>query len=173
MRVKHFLAAAPLLVAGCVMPMQTTAVSAAPTASPAETGRYAASVSRIFELINAERQRQGLRPLLFNAQLDRMARIQAANMAHFQKMAHTIPESQLPTLTDRARYVGYPYREVAENIALGYPTPEAVVRGWMNSSGHRHNILNSGVLETGIAIARSSGGGLYYAQVFGRQGTSF
>ena len=102
-----------------------------------------------------------------------MAKIQAANMAYFQRMAHTLPESQLPSLTDRARYVGYPYREVAENIALGYQTPEAVVRGWMNSTGHRRNILNSGVLETGIAIARSSAGGLYYAQVFGRQGTSF
>lgn len=175
MRVINIFAAATLsvLVAGCVMPVQATAVSRAPTVSPGETGRYAASVSRIFDLINVERQRQGLRVLAYNGQLDRMAKIQAANMAHFQKMAHTLPESQLPTLADRARYVGYAYREVAENIALGYQTPEAVVRGWMNSSGHRRNILNSGVLETGIAIARSSGGGLYYAQVFGRQGTSF
>jgi uncharacterized protein YkwD len=175
MRAKPLLAAATVsfLVVGCVVPMQAPAVSAAPPAPPAETGAYAASVSRIFDLINAERRGQGLRPLAYNERLDRMARIQAANMAHFQKMAHTLPESQLPTLTDRARYVGYPYREVAENIALGYPTPEAVVRGWMNSTGHRGNIPNSGVSETGIAIARSSRGGLYYAQVFGRQATPF
>jgi uncharacterized protein YkwD len=176
MRVTDFLAASAvsLLVAGCVVPMQMPGSASEPAAPAASTSTaYARSEGRIFDLINAERSRQGLRPLAFNAQLDRMAHIQAANMAHFQKMAHTLPEAQLPTLGDRARYVGYPYREIAENIALGYPTPEAVVQGWMNSTGHRRNILNSGVEETGIAIVRSAAGGLYYAQVFGRQGTSF
>ena len=58
---------------------------------------------------------------------------------------------------------------IAENVALGYPDAETVVQGWMNSKGHRANILNSEVAETGIAIARSSAGGLYYCQVFGRR----
>jgi uncharacterized protein YkwD len=171
MRVTTLLAAAAsVLAVGCVMPMQNTTASApAPTASPGESGAYRASVSRIFDLINVERRRQGLRPLVYNEQLDRMAKIQAANMAHFQKMAHTLPDAQLPTLTDRARYVGYGYGEIAENVALGYPSAEAVVQGWMNSTGHRRNILNSGVVETGIAIVRSSAGGLYYCQVFGRR----
>jgi len=96
-----------------------------------------------------------------------MAKIQAENMAHFQKMAHTLPDAQLPTLGDRARYVGYSYGRLAENVALGYPNAETVVEGWMNSSGHRRNILDAGVVETGIGIARSSAGGLYYCQVFG------
>jgi uncharacterized protein YkwD len=98
-----------------------------------------------------------------------MAKIQATNMAHFQKMAHVLPEAQLPTLADRAHYVGYGFGEIAENVALGYPSAEAVVEGWMNSPGHRANILNPGVVETGIGIARSSAGGVYYAQVFGRR----
>ena len=101
-----------------------------------------------------------------------MAKIQAENMARFQKMAHTIPESELPTLGDRARYAGYPFGRLAENVALGYPNAETVVQGWMNSTGHRRNILNSDVGETGIGIARSSAGGLYYCQVFGRRLTS-
>jgi len=136
---------------------------------PAASDAYSASVSRIFDLINAERRRRGLRPLVFNAQLDQMARIQATNMAYFQKMAHVIPQAQLPALADRAHSVQYPFAEIAENIALGYPSAEAVVQGWMNSPGHRANILNPGVVETGISIARSAAGGLYYCQVFGRR----
>ena len=98
-----------------------------------------------------------------------MAKIQAANMARFQKMAHDIPDASLPTLGDRARYVGYRYSRISENVALGYPNAEAVVNGWMTSTGHRRNILDGGVVETGIGIARSAAGGVYYCQVFGQQ----
>jgi uncharacterized protein YkwD len=167
---KLLLAAAGILVvADCTIPMAGTAASS--TASTAASGRSAsgATESRIFALINAQRQHHGLRPLVYNAQLDRMAKIQADNMARFQKMAHTLPDASLPTLGDRARYVGYPYGRIAENVALGYPSAETVVEGWMNSSGHRRNILDGEVLETGIALARSSAGGLYYCQVFGRR----
>jgi uncharacterized protein YkwD len=98
-----------------------------------------------------------------------MAKIQAMNMARFQKMAHVLPGADLPTLAERARYVGYPYGRIAENVALGYPNAETVVEGWMASKGHRANILDREVVETGIGIARSSAGGLYYCQVFGRR----
>ena len=161
-------ASAVFITGGCTIP----AVSSAPTgatATPAAPGRYGATESRIFDLINRERRHQGLPALVFNTQLDQMANIQAQNMAHFQKMAHVIPEASLPKLGDRARYVGYPFGRLAENVALGYPDAETVVQGWMTSKGHRANILNSDVVETGIAIARSSGGGLYYCQVFGRR----
>ncbi len=107
--------------------------------------------------------------LVYNEQLDRMAKIQAENMARFQKMAHVIPGANLPTLTDRARYVGYPFSRLAENVALGYPNAQTVVEGWMYSKGHRANILNAQVAETGIGVARSAAGGLYYCQVFGRR----
>ncbi len=159
-----------LLTVGCSVPMAAPARTVARSAPPtAASDAYAASVGRIFDLINGERRRRGLHPLVFNAQLDQRARIHATTMAYFQKMAHVIPQAQLPALSDRAHSVGYPYAEIAENVALGYPSPEAVVQGWMNSSGHRANILNPGVVETGISIARSSAGGLYYCQVFGRR----
>jgi uncharacterized protein YkwD len=138
-------------------------------ASAAADARRGASETRIFALINAERRHHGLPSLVHNDQLDEMAKIQAQNMAHFQKMAHVLPGSNLPTLGDRARYVAYPFGRLAENVALGFPDAETVVRGWMESKGHRANILNSEVVETGIAIARSSAGGLYYCQVFGRR----
>ena len=160
-------AAGVLLAAGCAIPMAGAAPSSA-SSSPAPSSS-SATESRIFDLINRQRQRQGLKPLVFNRELDRMAKIQAENMARFQKMAHTIPDASLPTLSDRARYVGYGYSRLAENVALGYPNAETVVEGWMNSRGHRQNILDAGVVETGIGIARSSAGGIYYCQVFGRQ----
>ena len=165
---KALLAAGTLLVASCTIPVR----AAAPATSTGTASRPAsanAAESRIFDLINAQRRRQGLRPLVYNPQLDRMAKIQAQNMARFQKMAHTIPDASLPTLGDRAKYVGYTYGRLAENVALGYPNAETVVEGWMNSSGHRQNILDGAVVETGIGIARSTGGGVYYCQVFGRQ----
>jgi len=162
-------AAGILLVAGCSIPMAGAAAPAAATAAPPNRSAYGNTESRIFDLINAQRQHQGLRPLVYNAQLDRMAKIQADNMARFQKMAHVLPDANLPSLGDRARYVDYTYGRIAENVALGFPNAETVVEGWMNSSGHRRNILDREVIETGIGIARSSAGGIYYCQVFGRQ----
>ncbi|HEY4734603.1 MAG TPA: CAP domain-containing protein [Gemmatimonadaceae bacterium] len=163
--------AAPMMPAACTVPVTPPAPPASPAATTG-TSRYSATESQIFDLINAERRQQGLHPLVFNAQLDRMAKIQAENMARFQKMAHTLPESNLPTLAARAKYVGYAYGQIEENVALGYPNAETVVQGWMNSAGHRRNILDRGVVETGIGIARSAAGGLYYCQVFGRRLTS-
>ena len=158
-----------LLVGGCAIPVASPPVG---PASPPRPSRYGATEARIFDLINAERRHNGLATLVYSEQLDRMAKIQAENMARFQKMAHTLPNAQLPTLGDRARHVGYPFRRLTENVALGYPNAETAVEGWMNSSGHRRNILDGGVVETGIGVARSSSGGLYYCQVFARRLTS-
>jgi uncharacterized protein YkwD len=167
MRLSGLFLLASCLLAGCVVtppPSQPPVTSSSSGLRPA-----GAAESRIFDLINAERRHQGLAALTYNPRLDQMAKIQAQNMARFQKMAHVLPEAQLPTLVSRAQYVGYPFGRIAENVALGYPNAETVVQGWMASKGHRTNILNPDVGETGIAIARSSAGGLYYCQVFGRQ----
>jgi uncharacterized protein YkwD len=167
MTVSRFLTAASvvLIALACAVQVEPPRASGSVSAS----GRYGAAEARIFDLINAERRRQGLPALAHSEQLAQMAEIQARNMAYFQKMAHVLPEASLPTLTDRGVYVRYPFGRLAENVALGYPDAETVVQGWMNSKGHRANILNSGVVETGIAIARSSAGGLYYCQVFGQR----
>jgi len=163
-------ASATLLIA-CTIPMVGSGPAVSSSAATA-SGEFVASEGRIFDLINAQRRHQGLPPLVYNEQLDRMAKIQAKNMARFQKMAHVLPEASLPTLADRAHYVGYPFGRLAENVALGYPSAQTVVEGWMSSKGHRANILNGDVVETGIGIARSSAGGLYFCQVFGRRRSS-
>jgi uncharacterized protein YkwD len=64
--------------------------------------------------------------------------------------------------------VGYTYATIGENIAYNYPGAPEVVTGWMNSAGHKANILNPGFTEIGIAIAANSEGELYYCQVFGK-----
>lgn len=166
----RFLATAStaLVTWSCTAPVVPPAP--APTRAPvAASGRVGPTEARIFNLINAERKRQGLPALEYSRQLGEMASIQAQNMARFHKMAHVLPESGLPTLADRARHVGYMFGRLAENVAHDYPNAQTVVDGWMTSKGHRANILNTDVVETGIAIARSSSGGLYYCQVFGRR----
>jgi uncharacterized protein YkwD len=164
-----FVAASSLTLVGCSVQLTPAPAAPASAGANAASGAFGATESRIFGLINAERKHQGLPALVYNPQLDRMAKIQARNMARFQKMAHVLPNADLPTLVDRSQYVGYSYGRIAENVALGYPSAETVVDGWMNSKGHRANILNREVIETGIGIARSTAGGLYYCQVFGRQ----
>jgi uncharacterized protein YkwD len=57
-------------------------------------------------------------------------------------------------------------------VAMGYPDAPAVVQGWMTSTGHRENILDRGVVETGIGVFRSADGSLYFCQVFGRRLTA-
>jgi len=128
--------------------------------------------SRIFALVNAERKKRGLKALASNPRLDQAARLHARNMATYRKMAHVIPESRFPTLSHRAQHVSYHYSMIAENIALGYPDAESVVKGWMESPGHRRNILNPGVSELGTGVVASGSGGLYFCQVFARQLTS-
>src|SRR4029077_1433126 len=106
---RYFAASAvALILIGCAIPVGSPAPSPSMRVG-ASAGKYGATEARIFDLVNAERQHQGLPALVYNAQLDRMAKIQAENMAYFQKMAHTIPEAQLPTLGDRARYAGYAF----------------------------------------------------------------
>jgi uncharacterized protein YkwD len=168
MKLSRFLAgaSAALVAVSCAYPVVTPGPS--PDVASANV-RLGKTEARILGLINAERLHRGLPALAYNEQLNEMATIQAKNMARFQKMSHVLPGANLPTLGDRARHVAYPYGRLAENVALGYPDAETVVQGWMNSKGHRANILNSEVEETGIAIARSSAGGLYYCQVFGRR----
>src|SRR3954463_2132211 len=168
MRLSKVLAVpAAALAFGCAMPLPQSGPPTQPVRSSG--GAFSATESRIFDLINAERVRRGIPALAYNPQLDQMAKIQAAQMATFQKMAHVLPGAEMPALADRAHRVGYDYGHIAENVALGYPSAEAVVEGWMTSKGHRENILDRDVIETGIGMARSSAGGLYYCQVFGRR----
>jgi len=95
------------------------------------------------------------------------ARIHAQQMAQFRRADHTISGAQYPDLLSRLRAVSYGYSNAAENVAWNQRDARSVVNGWMNSAGHRANILDRSLKEIGAAMARSSKGEPYWIQVFG------
>jgi uncharacterized protein YkwD len=115
---------------------------------------------------NAERARHGLPPLTPEPMLAAAAQAHSVDMAARRFFDHRNPEGL--QVSDRVEAFGYRYATVAENIAAGQPTPAAVVEGWMNSPGHRRNILSADVTQIGIGFAPSSDiYGCYWTQVFG------
>lgn len=125
------------------------------------------SEQKILELTNAARKKEGLTPLSPNKTLMEVARAHSANMAKQKKVAHKLDDT---TPAQRVKKAGYNYRATGENVAAGDPTfTEAeFFQGWMESKGHRENILSSKYNEIGIGIAKDSDGRLYYTQVFGK-----
>ncbi len=131
--------------------------AARPAARQAAGNKYAKKALRA---TNVQRRNQGLRPLKSQRCLVRAARSQARAMASSQSIYH----QDLSPVLSRCRM-----RMVGENVAMGYPTGRAVVRGWMGSPGHRENILRREYRQVGIAAAQGSDGRWYAAQVFGRR----
>jgi uncharacterized protein YkwD len=145
----------------------------APAPKPAPPTRSLATIiDTVFLLTNRERVRASLTPLRRNADLARIAQLQAEQMAAAGKLAHEVPGSRYPTLASRTKLIGYQYRAVGENVAEGYTSGAALMAGWMTSAPHRANILSARFTETGVGMARSKSGRTYTAQVFGRPRTA-
>jgi uncharacterized protein YkwD len=145
----------------------------APTPKPAPPVRSLATIiDTVFLLTNRERTRASLTPLRRNADLARIAQLQAEQMAAAGKLAHELPGSRYPTLASRMKLIGYQYRAVGENVAEGFTSGAALMAGWMTSAPHRANILSARFTETGVGMARSKSGRTYTAQVFGRPRTT-
>ena len=126
---------------------------------------------RILELVNIERTSRGLDPLLIDDQLDQAANFHNDEMVKADRLSHQLPGED--DLGDRVTATGYDWRLVGENIAAGYATPEAVVEGWMNSSGHKKNILNPKFTHIGIGYENAPDDNdafddfdVYWTQVF-------
>jgi uncharacterized protein YkwD len=118
-------------------------------------------------LTNAERRQAGLTPFTVNGALMRAAQLHADQMAVLGQMAHVLPGARYPEPQDRLAAVGYGWQAYAENVAYGQTSPASAINAWMNSSGHRANILNPGLTELGTAVATGADGRPYYVQVFG------
>ena len=147
----------------------TPPVTAPPVTSPPSVTLSAAQQA-IVGLVNQYRGQNGLVALKVNAKLVQAAQIHANDMAAMNLMAHDLPGAALPGLADRARFVGYQYSTMGENIAYNFPDAASVMNAWMNSPGHRANILDSSYTEIGVGIALDSQGSPYYCQVFGSPG---
>jgi len=123
----------------------------------------------VLVLVNQERAAQNLKPLTWDSQLHEAARNHSEDMAANNYFSHTSLDGR--TLVDRIEDAGYHWNAAGENIAAGYSTPQAVVNGWMNSAGHRQNILNSSYCDLGVGYAfdQSSTYDHYWTQDFGRR----
>lgn len=119
---------------------------------------------RVLELVNEERVSRGLTPLTLSDELSSVAQAHSADMAKRNYFSHNSPEGLTPF--DRIKNAGISYKSAGENIAAGQKTPEDVVESWMNSDGHRKNILNSSYREMGIGIAYGGSYGIYWTQLF-------
>ena len=117
--------------------------------------------AEVIRLVNEIRQQNGLRPLTANWELSRVARYKSQDMADRGYFAHNSPTYGSPGQMIKA--FGLSYRTAGENIAKGYASPQAVVNGWMNSSGHRANILNASYTQISVGyVARSN----HWTQMF-------
>lgn len=123
----------------------------------------AAYEQEVFDLVNQIREENGLEPFVYNETLAETARAHSQDMIDRNFFDHTNPDGKSPF--DRMRDNGLSYSMAAENIAVGYPSPEAVVEGWMNSEGHRANILG-GCEELGVGLALGGSYGYYWTQCF-------
>jgi uncharacterized protein YkwD len=123
--------------------------------------------TELLKLTNLERQKVGLSPLKLSSQLTKAAQSHARDMARNNYFSHTGLNGS--SMADRAKGTGYKYFALGENIAAGKSTPEGTIRQWMNSSGHRANILNSRFTEIGFGYenAPNSRYRHYWVQVFG------
>jgi len=119
----------------------------------AANGDYA---QQVVELVNQERWYDGgLSPLKRNDLLDQSAHSHSTNMAERNFFSHCDLDTKTSPF-DRMRAAGYNYRAAGENIAAGYGTPADVMNGWMNSSGHRSNILSGSYREIGVGYVFQS-----------------
>ncbi|MBV1820280.1 CAP domain-containing protein [Anaerosalibacter bizertensis] len=118
---------------------------------------------KVVELVNIERKKAGLSPLSYNEELSKVARIKSQDMADKNYFSHNSPTYKDPFTM--MKNFGIKYGQAGENIAKGYLSAESVMNGWMNSSGHRANILNSNFKKIGVGYV-NKGGTTYWTQMF-------
>lgn len=140
------------------------------SSAPLETAPAPASASsdaafgtfeqQVFDLTNQQRAQSGLAPLSLNLTLNDVAEKHSQDMATNNYFSHQGRDGSQPW--DRIRAGGYNYSKAAENIAFGQPSPQDVVTAWMNSPGHRQNILDPNLKEIGVGYYNG-----YWTQDFG------
>lgn len=119
---------------------------------------------RVIVLVNQERAKYGLRAYTENWELSRVARYKSMDMRDNDYFSHNSPTYGSPFTM--MRNFGVSYRTAGENIANGQTTPEAVMKSWMNSSGHKANILSKDFTQIGVGYAKGGMYGHYWTQQF-------
>ncbi len=130
---------------------------------PAEqqTTTLSAFEQKVVDLTNQERAKSGLAPLTIDTELSKVAREKSLDMSSKGYFSHTSPTYGSPF--DMMKTFGITYKSAGENIAMGQRTPEEVVTAWMNSEGHRKNILSANFTHIGVGYSEQ---GNYWTQMF-------
>lgn len=139
-----------------IYPGQKINVPAAPALKS-----YEEEVAR---LVNEERAKNGLPALKLNWEISRVARLKSQDMINKNYFSHTSPTYGSPFRMMES--FGIRFSAAGENIAYGQRTPAEVMRAWMNSSGHRANILSRSFTQIGVGAAKKSNGVIYWTQMF-------
>lgn len=139
-------------------PLETAPNPAPVQSSP--NSAFGAFEQQVFDLTNQQRAQFGVAPLTLNLTLNDVAEKHSQDMAVNRYFSHQGRDGSQPW--DRMKTGGYSYSRAAENIAFGQPTPQDVVTAWMNSSGHRKNILDPNLKEIGVGYHEG-----YWTQNFG------
>ncbi|HWO96823.1 MAG TPA: CAP domain-containing protein [Bacillus sp. (in: firmicutes)] len=155
-------------------PTQTTTQQAKPAAQQPATNTEkpaAATASNVSEfekqvanLVNQERQKAGLKPLQLDTKLSDVAREKSKDMMNKGYFSHQSPTYGSPF--DMMKQFGITYNSAGENIAKGQQTPQEVMNAWMNSEGHRANILNGSFTHIGVGFVKDAQGTTYWTQMF-------
>ncbi|WMM25322.1 CAP domain-containing protein [Tissierella sp. MB52-C2] len=135
-----------------------------PTTETPSVSGLSAIEAEVVRLVNIERQKEGLKPFVASSELSKVARTKSEDMATKNYFSHTSPTYGSPF--DMMKSFGIKYNTAGENIAKGQLTAQSVVNGWMNSSGHRANIMNPSFNKIGVGLAKSSNGTNYWTQMF-------
>ena len=133
------------------------------TSSSTETSNMNSDEKEVFDLINKQRTNNGLAALKNDSEVQRVARIKAQDMVDNNYFSHTSPTYGSPF--DMLKSFKISYKPAGENIA-GNSSNSSAVTAWMNSSGHKANILNSNFNYTGIGVVSSPKYGKMYVQLF-------
>lgn len=132
-----------------------------PTAQATSVSEFEKQVAT---LVNQERKKAGLSPLQLDTKLSDVARTKSKDMMTKGYFDHQSPTYGSPF--DMMKQFGITYRAAGENIAKGQQTPEEVMNSWMNSSGHRANILSANFTAIGVGFVKGSDGTTYWTQMF-------
>lgn len=132
----------------------------------AQESDFESWAKQVLIMTNNERSKNGLSPLQWDDSLAELAEAHCEDMIKRNFFAHNNPDGETPF--DRMKKAGISYWTAGENIAAGQHSPEAAMESWMNSEGHRQNILNPDFKYLGVSVVKGGSYGIYWAQEFAR-----
>lgn len=148
---------------GC-LPGNQDQESDKPESGDQDQGTSSSTAAQVLAIVNSERSQEGLGSLSPDSDLNKLAQMKAEDMAKSGYFSHNSPT--YGSAFDMMNEYGFSYRTAGENIAKGQKTAASVMQAWMNSPGHRANVLGGGYTKLGVGYAVDSKGTPYWVQMF-------